>query len=122
MTITIGKESDHCIVIRVNGHLTPDDQKEVENRVAAEIDGRQKVKLLVLAERFAGWAIEGDWGDMTFINENDPYMEKIAVVANEKWREQVLMFLGAGVRQARVMFFQTGEDKQARTWLLSETE
>lgn len=28
------------------------------------------------------------------MNEYDPFMENIAVVADEKWRDQMLMYLG----------------------------
>ncbi len=44
--------------------------------------------------------------------EYDPYIEKITVVANEKWQDQILMFVGAGMRAAQVMFFHTGEGKK----------
>ena len=88
----------------------------------AEIDINQKVKLLVLAEQFSGWGKEGDWGDLTFMYEYDPYIEKIAVVAGEKWEDQILMYLGAGRRQAAVEFFLPGEEQDARDWLQGESE
>ncbi len=50
------------------------------------------------------------------------HIEKIAVVADEKWRDQLLMFLGAGRRQAPVMFFFPGEEEDARDRLLIENE
>jgi len=59
---------------------------------------------------------------LTFMHEYDPYIEKIAVVADEKWRDQILMFLGAGRRQAPVMFFVSGEEEDARDWLQNEND
>jgi hypothetical protein len=44
------------------------------------------------------------------------------VVADEKWEDQILMYLGAGRRQAEVEFFFTGEEQEARDWLQSENE
>ena len=122
MSVIFTKESENLFVIRVNGILTFSDQKEVENRGRAEIDRSQKTRLLILAEEFSGWGKEGDWGDLTFMHEYDPYIEKIAVVADEKWKDQILMFVGAGRRQASVEFFFPGEEEDAREWLQSENE
>jgi len=122
MSVSFTRESEDLFVVSVEGVLTFNDQKEVEIRVSTEIDRGRKVKLLVLTENFSGWSKEGDWGDLTFIHEYDPYIEKIAVVANEKWQDQILMFVGAGMRAAQVMFFPMGEEKKARDWLQSENE
>ena len=120
MSAIITKESENCFVVCIEGVLTFNDLKEFEKRGHDEIDRSQKAKILFLAEQFSGWGKEGDWGDLTFMHEYDPYIEKIAVVANEKWRDQLLMFLRADVRQASVMFFLPSEEKDARDWLQSE--
>ena len=122
MSITFTKESDDLFVISVQGILTFEDLKEVENKVSEGIDRSQKTKLLVLAEDFTGWGKEGDWGDLTFMYEYDPNIEKIAVVAEANWKDQMLMYLGAGRRQAQVKFFFYDEEKDARDWLGSESE
>ena len=117
MSITFAKESEDLFVVCIEGILTFDDQKEIEKRVRDEIDRNQKAKFLILAEQFSGWGKEGDWSDLTFMYEYDPYIEKIAVVADKKWKDQILMFLGAGMRQAQVQFFHAGEEGKARDWL-----
>lgn len=119
MTITINKESDDLFVVEIQGIYTYDDQKKVESH-SSENKPDKKVKILVLAEQFTGWGKEGDWGDLTFMHENDPYIDKIAVVAEEKWKDQILMFLGAGRRQAQVKHFFEGEADDARDWLMDE--
>ena len=122
MSVTFTKESDNLFVISVQGVLTFEDLKEVENKISEEIDRNQKVKLLVLAKDFTGWGKEGDWGDLTFMYEYDPNIEKIAVVAEANWKDQMLMYLGAGRRQAEVEFFFSDEAKDARDWLQCEGE
>ena len=122
MSVTFTKESDDLFVIRVEGVLTFDDQKEVEKRARAEIDRDLRTKLLVLVERFSGWGKEGDWGDMSFMYEYDPYIEKIAVVADEQHKDKILMFIGAGRRKASVEFFFPGEEQDARQWLMEEDQ
>ena len=122
MSITITKESENLFVVTIKGIYTYDDQKEIEKHGGGNTNLDQKVKILVLAEEFAGWGKEGDWGDLTFMYEHDAQIEKIAVVAEDKWEDQILMFLGAGRRQAAVEFFLPGENQAARDWLQSESE
>jgi hypothetical protein len=61
-------------------------------------------------------------GTAFWLNEYDPYIERIAVVTNEKWKGKILMFLGAGRRQAAVKFFLGDGEEDARDWLQSESE
>jgi hypothetical protein len=122
MSVLFTKEAENLFVISVKDILRYDDLKEIENKGRAEIDRSGKIKLLVLAEKFSGWAKEGDWGNLTFMHEYDPYIEQVAVVAAEKWRDQILMFIGAGRRQASVEFFLPGEVEDARNWLENKGE
>jgi hypothetical protein len=120
MSVTFKKESDNFFVVNVEGKLSFDDQKNVEMRARHEIDCDKKAKLLVLAENFTGWEKEGDWGDLTFMHEYDPYITKIAVVAQEERKDKILMYIGAGRRQASVEFFFPDEEQDAREWLQEE--
>ncbi len=122
MSVTFTKESDGLFVIKLQGIFTFDDLKEVEKSARQQIDRNHKVKLLVLAENFTGWGKEGDWGDLTFMYEYDPNIEKIAVVAEANWKDQMLMYIGAGRRQGEVKFFLYDEEKDARDWLGTESE
>jgi hypothetical protein len=122
MSITISKESENLIVVHVKGTYTIEDENEAENAEREVIDRCGKYRVLVLAEQFSGWGKEGDWGDLTFMYESDPYIEKMAIVAQNKWKEQILMFVGAGRRQAIIEYFLPGEAQAARDWLQSENQ
>jgi hypothetical protein len=119
MSATFTRESENTFVVTINGVLAFDDMKTVERSARDQIDRTDKVRLLVLAGKFAGWGKGGDWGDLTFMYEFDPYIEKIAVVANETWKGQFKMFLRAGNRQAEVVFFASDQEDAARDWLRS---
>ena len=121
-SVTFTKESDDLFVIEVQGTLTFEDKTEIEKKARQQIDTSSKVKLLLLAEQFTGWSKEGDWGDLTFFHEYDPYIEKIAVVANEKWKDQLPMFIGAGRRQGEVKFFFEDEEQDAWDWLKGDNK
>ncbi len=117
MGITGEKDASGLYVIRISGVFTNEQRKAMEAAGRAEIDRRSKIKILLLADGFEGWAKGGNWGDIRFMLEYDPYMEKIAVVADEKWRDPLLMYLAAGHRQAAVEFFPLGQENMAREWL-----
>ena len=117
VTFTKEKESENLFVVQIKGTFTFEDLKEIQNKAHAEIVSSRKVKLLILAERFSEWGKDGDWGDLTFMYEHDPYIEKIAVVAEGKWKDEILMFVGADRRQASVEFFLADGEEDARDWL-----
>ena len=117
MSVTFPSEPEDLLVVHVKGTFTFEDLQELQNKARDEIDRAGKVKLLLLAGQFTGWGKEGDWGNLTFMYEHDPFIEKMAVVADRKWRDEILMFVGAGWRQASVRFFRSGEEKAARDWL-----
>jgi hypothetical protein len=117
MAVSGEREPSGLYVLRISGVLTNEQRRAMENAGRAAIDRRSKIKILLLAEGFSGWGKEGDWGDIRFMQEYDPYMEKIAVVADEKWRDPFLAFLAAGYRQAAVEFFPLGQEVKAREWL-----
>jgi hypothetical protein len=117
MAMTYAKDPSGIYVIRLSGIFTNQERKEMENAGRAAIDQSEKIRVLILAEGFSGWGREGNWGDLTFMLEYDPYIEKIAVVADEQWRDKMLMFLGAGYRKAAVKFFPRVQEDKARAWL-----
>ena len=120
--MTFTKESDDLFVIRVEGKLSFADQKNVEMRARHEIDCDKKAKLLLIATSFSGWEKEGDWGDMKFMYDYEPYITKIAVVAKERWKDMIFIYVAAGRRQGSVKFFFPEEEQYAREWLLEEDE
>ena len=122
MGVTISKESNGCIVITVTGVLLYNDLEAVQNAAKELLNFTAKVNCLILAKQFGGWGKEGSWGDLTFMYESDASIGKIAVVGEKKWRDELLMFLGAGRRQAAVKFFFTDEEDKARIWLSKPAE
>ena len=117
MSVSFTKESENLFVVSIEDVLTFDELKEIENKFTAAIDRSRKIKVLLLAENFSGWAKEGDWGNLEFMLKNDPYIQKIAVVAKDVKKDDLLIFLGKGMREASVEFFPAGEKQKAQDWL-----
>jgi SpoIIAA-like len=46
-------------------------------------------------------------------------IEKMAIVGNEKWRDDALAFTAKGFRPTAIEFFAASRMNEARTWLSS---
>lgn len=73
--------------------------------------------MLVQLEDFAGWESTEQWGDVNFFFRHDQDIERIAVVGDPCWRDQMEMFLLADYRQAEVRCFTETDLEPARAWL-----
>ena len=115
-------ESEDFFVISAEDVLTSHKLIEFKNNISPAIDRSRRNKVLVLAENFSGWSKEGDWENLEFLLEHDPYIQKIAVVSGDKCKVWLLTFLGAGMRMASVKSFMVGEEQNARNWLMQKAE
>jgi hypothetical protein len=68
-------------------------------------------------EGFEGWARREDWGDVSFMMEEGQQIAKMAIVADEKWRDDALAFTARGFRPTAIEFFAAPRMNEARTWL-----
>ena len=75
------------------------------------------LKILVVTEGFDGWEKSQGWGDWSFADRNDSFIEKIAIVGDEKWRDLVFAFSGKGFRPFAIEYFDSGQEASARQWL-----
>jgi len=122
MSVVISKNPDNCIVVKVAGVFSYKDLEAVQNAAKEAFKPGVKVNCLISAEAFRGWGKDGNWGDLRFMYENDPLIGKIAVVADENRQDEILMFLGAGRRQAMVRSFLPDEKNEAHRWLAEPCE
>jgi hypothetical protein len=76
-----------------------------------------KIRALIVVERFQGWQRGEDWGDVSFSLEEGQHIEKMAIVGDEKWRDETLAFTGKGFRPTAIEFFPTSRQAEARRWL-----
>jgi len=89
-------------------------------QIAKEAIGREgKVCALIILEGFEGWERRGDWGDVSFMVEQGQHIEKMAIVGDEKWRDDVLAFTAKGFRATAIEFFTPSRLSAARAWLSS---
>jgi hypothetical protein len=89
MGAEISDGRDGVVVIKLSGTLSQSVLEDVQKRTADIIVAQGKIRLLVLAEQFAGWEAGGAWDDFSFQENCDPSIEKMAIVvisAGRIWR------------------------------------
>ena len=93
------------------------EMENVQLQATPAIESGGNIRLLFILDRFEGWERNAAWGDMNFYLQHGKQLEKIAIVGDEQWRDQALMFAGAGLRQGEVEFFPDQEHSAAMAWL-----
>jgi hypothetical protein len=122
MPARIQHESGNLFRIDVSGVLRLAELKNVQIVAAEEIARCGRIALLFVLDTFEGWERGADWGDLSFYTEHDQAIDKIAIVGDEKWRDDGLAFAGAGIRKAAVRFYLPMELARARAWLLQDDQ
>ncbi|TVR63017.1 MAG: STAS/SEC14 domain-containing protein [Candidatus Competibacteraceae bacterium] len=120
MTISSQKIADRVYWITLSGLLTwAEFQNFLVQAETEKVFATGKIKFLLLLDEFTGWEPGEEWGDVSFFFKHDPDIEKIAVVGESCWRDDMQMFLFADYRQAEVKFFAETDLETARVWLMS---
>ena len=108
---------DNIIVIRVSGVLTKPEFDACQLEIEPTIQKGQ-TKMLILVTDFQGWgSAVDDWADLSFQERNDPFIRKIAIVGDKKWRDLATMFAGQGLRPFPIEYFASNQEEFARAWL-----
>jgi len=111
-------EIDGCVLsVRVTDLLRLADQEAVQAVAAELIEKWHKARILVILDPFHGWERNAKWDDVSFLVEQDDNVEKIAIVADERWRDQSFMFAGKGFRPTEIEFFPLSALQAAERWV-----
>jgi hypothetical protein len=117
MPITMRNERDNVYRLEISGRLRKADLERCQAVLVGEIERLGRVKLLFVLTGFEGWEPNADWNDLTFYVKHGSAIERIAIVGDEQWRSQTMMFAGADLRSAPVEFFAGTDVADARAWL-----
>ena len=121
MSVTVQQEPGRVATVRVSGKLTPAEWAGAQKSVSELMRQEPAVALLVIAENFQGWA-GSDWEDMSFQLNHDHQIERMAIVAEPQWEDQVLMFAGQGLRRFAIKYFPPAQASAARAWVTGGRE
>ncbi len=118
MSAGIVNTANGIVTVKISGTLKRPELAALE-KAAVELFRQQgKMRILILTENFQGWERGDDWGDLSFMRENDRHMEKIAIVGEKKWKDLALIFTGKNYRECPVEYFQPEDISQAQAWLM----
>ena len=118
MPIALTQEKDDAIFrMDIRGLLTRAEAAQCEADLARALAKVGSLKLLCVLSAFEGWEPGSSWGDLTFYVRHGHAIERIAIVGDERWRAEALMFAAADLRKAPVEFFPSNDLPRARAWL-----
>lgn len=118
MPITLQHERANIYRLDVSGRLAKPELDRCQESLAAEIRRIGSVRLLFVLSEFEGWQQNPDWGDLTFYVAHGDSIDRIAIVGDERWRNETLMFASVDLRRAPVEFFSSHNAlAEARAWL-----
>ncbi len=116
MAIRFLRDRDNVYRVEVSGLLGDKEFAALQQSAAAEIEKAGKIRLLIVLDHFSGWA-PGNWNDLAFYIQHGVDIERIAIVGDERWRSETMMFAGADLRQGGVMYFAPAYRREAAAWL-----
>ena len=121
MPIALTHAGDNIFRVELQGTLRKADLDRCQTQLIAEMRRLGPVRLLFVLDRFDGWEPGDNWSDLSFYASHGDLIERIAIVGEEKWRSEALMFVGADLRRAPVEFFAgpSASTDDARVWLTS---
>jgi hypothetical protein len=90
--------------------------------LADEIRARGPVRLLVVLDRFQGWSDEDRWGGLDYQTAVADQIQRIAIVGDQRWWDEVRMFVAAGLRKSPVECYVRGAISLAREWVAEQPE
>lgn len=118
MSAEIVNEQGDTLVFKITGKLDQPEFFAVQKDAAHILQKSGTKHMLVLAENFEGWG-KGDWGDLSGQIMMEQYIDRMAIVGDEKWRSLALMFAGKGVRRIPIQYFAPADLAKAQAWLHS---
>ena len=117
MPVEIVDAAGKLLQLKIRGMLKKADHERIIQIAKEAIAREGKIRALIIAEAFEGWERSGDWGDVSFMIEEGQHIEKMAIVGDEKWRDDALAFTAKGFRPTDIEFFQASRMNEARMWL-----
>jgi hypothetical protein len=117
MSMTVRHDLGNVYRVDVRGLLRSSEFETCQGVLRDEMRRVGPVRLLFVLEAFEGWEPLDDWRDLSFYVSHGAAIERIAIVGDERWRSESLLFANADLRGAPVEFFPPEQLAGARDWL-----
>lgn len=117
MACEILQIEDGLITAKVSGTLRLVDHQVLQGVARQVVAKTGKVKLLAFLDDFKGWEKGVDWSNIDFLIEHGSSVAKMAIVGDRSWKEDVLAFVGKGLRESEIEFFSLDRLTEAEVWV-----
>jgi hypothetical protein len=108
---------DVLVSLRIRGVMRLADMVAIQALAHELIERGKKPRCLIVAEDFQGWDKQDDWNDINFFMEHGDDIEKMAIVGDERWKDDIFLFTGKGLRKTQIEFFPASALNEAEAWL-----
>jgi hypothetical protein len=122
MACEITRIDGEIVHIKLRGTMKPADLQSIQAAGKKLIDQGIKPRLLVTLEDFQGWEKGGIWDDVGFMLTQGKNITKMAIVGDERWKEDVFAFVAKGLRPTEIEFFALSALKEAESWVQAYTQ
>ena len=106
---------------KVSGQLTVSEFQKLQALGELSLERFGQFRVLIELEDFQGWCNEPGWVDSFFLTEDGNRISKIAFVGDEKWKDEVFLFMGKPMRNTAIEFFPQYQLAEAKAWLCEDT-
>ncbi|MEC4748110.1 STAS/SEC14 domain-containing protein [Methylomicrobium sp. Wu6] len=120
MTIRLIKTLDSENWIKVSDKLTVSEFQKLQSMGELSLEWFGQFRVLIELEDFQGWSREPGWVDSFFVTEDGKRISKVAFVGDEKWKDEVFMFMGKQMRKTAIEFFPKVQLAEAKAWLCED--
>src|SRR6185295_2813039 len=105
MPVDATEEGGNLVRITLQGRMAPADHAALLYFVTRAIDAAPAVRLLVVLDGFAGWKGGNEWGDEDLRLRDDAKVAKVAIVGENRWKDEVYAFIGQPFRRMPIEYF-----------------
>ncbi|MGZ8136324.1 MAG: STAS/SEC14 domain-containing protein [Methylococcaceae bacterium] len=118
MSYNIIKQTGEINRVKLSGKLTVQDFLELQALATENLAQFGRFLALIELENFQGWSKEPNkWEQTSFLTENEGQLFRMAIVGDEKWKDDVYLFTGKPLRSTDMQFFPQDQLDQAERWL-----
>jgi hypothetical protein len=121
VSVHLSRDGAHLYQLEIRGILTDSELQSAQRQMVEGLEKDKDVRLLVVLDHFGGWDPHSEWRDLGFYARYGDRIARLAIVGDERWRSQALMFAGADLRRTQVAFFPPADLPQARSWVAAGT-
>jgi len=116
----LAESSGGVIGFKVIGHVTVEDEENIEQQIQFLIQSRRKRPIGILADlsEMDGIELAARWEEIRFLQKHSLHIARMAVVGAHPWEKASSLFIvAAALLQAETLYFQVSELHHAWHWV-----